>query len=332
MLSNIFNRTPPLEYGRPPVITGTRTMQTTGFHWYEKLIDYQEVGKLIDGFVGKVAVIDDTANVTNGYLAGNVDTVYDFTGEGGISGFHGHHVSGIIASKKHGLFKNLRLGLFKALSAHSGKGTPVWIKSAIEAAQIEGYEVINASIGAPFLDKGVEAAIKLFCATPTRFFIAASGNSNEYSDAPARLAEKVEGVISVGALEYSDDEYRIAVFSSWGVVTVVAPGVDILSTFPDNKEEYLSGTSMATPFVAALIASAKAIKPNLTHTDFIKILATTTERLDTVSEHKQGRGILKVVDFLKEVHRLKDVPSSQAEVQAPTEKPNIFCRFLHLLK
>ncbi|MGV3408571.1 S8 family serine peptidase, partial [Streptococcus agalactiae] len=57
----------------------------------------------------------------------------------------------------------------------------------------------------------------------------------------------------------------ISGFSSWGVTPdlhlkpdVVAPGEDIYSTFNDGTYGYMSGTSMATPQVAAISALVKS--------------------------------------------------------------------------
>jgi subtilisin family serine protease len=316
-----FFKTPEVEYGHPPVISGSMTVKKTGFQWYESLIDYEKVKELIEGYIGRVAVLDDTAKHTNKHLQGVVETVYEFTGEKGVSGFHGHHVGGIIASQKHGLFKNIKVGMFKVLSADTGKGASHWIKYGIEAAQIEGYEVINASLGSAINDKSIENAIKVFIADPKRFFVAAAGNSNKPSDYPAAHSKSLQGVISVGALEEFRDEFRIATFSSYGAVTLVAPGVDILSTFPKDAEEYLSGTSMATPFVAGLIAASKAIYPAFTHLDFHNTLEKCVHKLPEQEVVKQGKGVVKFVDFLKEVHNLKNnITQSTAKVTPPVKK------------
>jgi len=74
---------------------------------------------------------------------------------------------------------------------------------------------------------------------------------------------------------------------------VVAPGVDIISTFPDNTYDALSGTSMAAPHVSGLVALLRQKNPNATPTEIKKaILTSAQEDLDfpTLPDNVYGWG------------------------------------------
>ena len=76
----------------------------------------------------------------------------------------------------------------------------------------------------------------------------AAGNSGKDACklSPARVSE----AITVAA---SDIDDNLAYFSEKGpCVDIIAPGVDIMSTWNNGKTNIISGTSMATPHVSIL--------------------------------------------------------------------------------
>ena len=78
--------------------------------------------------------------------------------------------------------------------------------------------------------------------------IFAAGNDNLPYGPPASY----EGILAVGAM---DKNGRKASFSNYGDwVDICAPGVDILSTYPNNQYGRSNGTSMACPHVSGVAA------------------------------------------------------------------------------
>lgn len=60
---------------------------------------------------------------------------------------------------------------------------------------------------------------------------------------------------------------------------VVAPGVNILSTLPNNGIGYLSGTSMAAPFASALSGLILSIKPELTRSEVVELIERSASKV-----------------------------------------------------
>jgi subtilisin family serine protease len=88
--------------------------------------------------------------------------------------------------------------------------------------------------------------------------VAAAGNESRRKVRPdyeiaAGLPAAAEGVVSVGAAGPGPEGFRIAPFSN-SLPLVTGPGVDILSAQAGGGLKALSGTSMACPHVAGVVA------------------------------------------------------------------------------
>lgn len=231
----------------------------------------------------KVAVIDTGVDSGHEDLAGKVLPGYNcITGavdEGNTADDsqegHGTHVAGIMAA----VYDNAKgiagaAGGFpvkvlpvKALDS-AGIGTMLDLAQGIRWAVNNGAKVINLSLGARLPDYPLTLAEAVRYAQDRGVLVvAAAGNEGNYSiDGfyPACLP----GVTSVGA---SGKDHHPADFSNRGS-TVMAPGVDIISTVPGNKYSTLSGTSMAAPFVSATAAMLWLAYPQKTSTEVAEAL------------------------------------------------------------
>ena len=109
-------------------------------------------------------------------------------------------------------------------------------------------DVANLSLGAPSGNKALELAVR-FARGSGVIIVAAAGNSGGAVSFPGAY---YEDTITVAA---SDSTDRLATFSSRGPeVDFIAPGVDVLSAKMGGGIASYSGTSMAAPHVAGLVA------------------------------------------------------------------------------
>lgn len=311
-------------FKHPPFGIGAKSVNTKSSSWYHDVLQFNQVREKVKGLVGKVCIIDDTAMTDNKTLNDSVDEVWDFTGENGLSGLHGHHVGGIIACSKLGYYPTTRIMYCKVLSVNSGVGFGVWIADAIRQAMQSGYNVINASLGSDTPDNSMKKALKEFCEAGG-IFVCASGNDGRETDYPAAWAKEIPGVISVGSFEKVGESYKVAAYSSAGVVSFVFPGTNITSTLPDNQYGEMTGTSMATPFMSGLVATARAIVPHISFTQFMEAAKAHTMNIEAGNQNKQGHGMVKVLDFLNyiEIEHFERQTSS---------KKGCFAKILSMLK
>lgn len=138
--------------------------------------------------------------------------------------------------------------------------------------------------------------LEWMASAPTTLFVVAAGNDGTNNDLLPTFPANVPAPnkISVAAtLELSS----LATFSNFGKnsVDIAAPGVAEVSSVPHiNKRKMLplSGTSMASPFVAGVAAKVKDLNPDLTAIDIKKLLMETVDIKDWLSDKVVSSGIV----------------------------------------
>lgn len=216
----------------------------------------------------------------NGY----VDDVYGWNFDGNdnntldVAG-HGTHVSGTIAGEKNdfgvtGIAYDAKIMPVKVLD-DSGTGSYDAIAQGIRYAADNGANVINLSLGGDYPNSALESALKYASSKGAIVVMAAGNDSGLQPGYPARYAD--ETGIAVGAVDKKNNLANFSNLAGFNPLTyVTAPGVDVYSTLPGNKYASYSGTSMATPHVAGVVALMLSANPNLTDAQVRQILEDTS--------------------------------------------------------
>lgn len=242
----------------------------------ETIYNNQAVVKTSGGANINVVVLDTGVNTTHPDLKNRVTECKDFTNfrlpevDKQCDDKHGHgtHVAGIIAADGgsdhlgiYGVAPGANVWAYKVCGA-TGSCYADDIAKGIETAALNGAHIINMSFGTdediPLITDAVNYAI-----AHGVLLVAASGNDGpgvDSIDYPGAYGS----VVAVGAV---NPLLKVTDWSSRGnnLSTVLgsmedrdiefaAPGENIESTWKNGGYAILSGTSMATPFVAGLAA------------------------------------------------------------------------------
>ena len=265
-----------------------------------------------------IAVLDTGIDMNHPDLKPNIIDGRNFTNEGSESNYsdnngHGTHCAGTIAGVENekgvvGVAPEAKLLIGKVLDKN-GSGSYRSIIQGIKWAtnwkgkKGEKVRIISMSLGGSYNDKNLEEAILEACAKGI-LVVVASGNEGDNNENtfeygyPALYNE----CITVGAI---DENYKIAYFSNnHKQVDVVAGGVDVISTYPINQYARLSGTSMATPHIAGVMAlliklGEKKFKRELTESELYGLLAKVCCSLDYEAS-TEGHGLPELTRFFEE--------------------------------
>lgn len=249
-----------------------------------------------------VAVIDSGVVVTHPDLQDNLVEGKNFVNSDAPThdyDGHGTHVSGIIGaitnnnlgitSLNEGLVNIMPLKIFD-----NSSGSTIDLGKAIFYAADNNVEVINISLGYYIHSQYVYDAVK-YAHQKDVLMIAAVGNDGVENIAFPAVHEEVIAVGAINSLTGLKTD-----FSNFGTgLEIVAPGEQILSTFNENDSlyQYMTGTSMATPFVSSLAAMIKAHEPSLSASQVRKIINNSATNLG--DSYTYGNGLINAYEALR---------------------------------
>lgn len=230
--------------------------QPERINWAGSILGIPDVWRLTQGDGVKVAVLDTGIDPDHQDFVDAIAEAKDFTGDGiEDENGHGTHCAGVIGARLNGVgfvgvAPRSKLLVGKVL-ANNGNGAYSWITEGIYWAVDSGANIISMSLGGPTSDPEMYSAIQYALFHGVHVICAAGNEGALYSNSigyPGRYG----GVITVASHDRNGNPSGFS--SKGGEVDIMAPGSDIWSTYKHGGYAELSGTSMATPFVAGLSA------------------------------------------------------------------------------
>ncbi len=218
---------------------------------------------------------------------------------------HGMHVAGIVGATVNnaigiaGVGINLKLLPIKVASDESSDNSVYNQYDGIIYGAIAGAKVINCSWGGSSQSKAEQEVIDKAMSFGSIVVAAAGNNGQNLAFYPASYT----GVVSVASLDSGD---KASGFTNYhGNVDIAAPGGNIFSTWLNNGYRYNSGTSMASPVVAAVVGMVSSKYPNLSNSQIVELVKVNSDKIDSLNDSryafKLGNGRVNALKALSGV-------------------------------
>jgi subtilisin family serine protease len=244
--------------------------------------------------------------VSGGVCVLQADCTMGYTDDNG----HGTHVAGVIAAVNNdigtvGVAPGAELFAIKALDS-TGGGTTTTILSGIEWAIKNDIDLVNMSITTKDNDVALKTMIDRAYESGV-LIVGAAGNNGTTNGTEDNVLypAKYSSVIAVGAI--NDKEQRVSTSATGKELELMAPGYNIYSTVPLNADifdgnrdgyAYMTGTSMAVPYVTGIIALYKEQFPYYTNQQLRNLLTGNAKDLGIVGKDSHfGYGLVQMKDL-----------------------------------
>jgi subtilisin family serine protease len=237
-------------------VSPDQPMRTTAPSWGLDRIDQRKLPldsayRRASGGAGIVVYVVDTGiRYTHQEFGGRASFGFDaFGGDGSDCRGHGTHVAGTVGGSTYGVAPGATLKSVRVLDC-AGSGTTASVVAGLDYIATQPVGVVNLSLGGS-ADAVLDAAIATLTARGFAVVVAAGNNRG---DACAFSPSRVPSAVTIAATTAGDTK---ASYSNDGpCVDLYAPGSSITSATNtgDAASAWMSGTSMAAPHVAGVIA------------------------------------------------------------------------------
>ena len=266
-------------------------------NWSVSLLGIESAWQTSRGEGVRVAVVDTGLDLAHPVFVGKttlpynvLDNTPNITDRFG----HGTAVAGVVI----GLAPQAQIIPIKVVEDDRG-GTLFSLLLGLQYALTKKAQVINLSLGSSQPSSILEQTIQTLLEQKLVIVAAAGNQANEGN--PLQFPADYPGVLAVGAV---DPTLTRPFFSSFGPrLSLVAPGVDVYTTFPERlgRYGYLDGTSLSAPFVTGGVALLYGWKPTLTPTEIRTRLKTTTKDLGELGrDDMYGAGLIQFQNLFTE--------------------------------
>jgi subtilisin family serine protease len=226
----------------------------------------------------RVAVVDSGIDTEHPDLKGKVRESVEAVAEDGKIEFrpstsgdqagHGTACAGIIAS----VAPDAELYSVKVLGPKaSGSGDMFLV--GLDYAIKQKFQIINLSLGTTKRDFFAPLHDLLDRAYQSGCIVVSAANNLPYPSYPSIFSSSVVSVVKRPGGDPFNFGYRYG-----QVIELVAPGVEVTTTWPGGGYRQLTGNSFACPYMVGIIALIKEAHPNLTPFQVKSILYTVAQR------------------------------------------------------
>ena len=226
----------------------------------------------------RVAVVDSGIDTEHPDLKDKVKESVEAVAEDGRIDFrpstsgdqagHGTACAGIIAS----VAPDVELYSVKVLGPKaSGSGDMFLV--GLDYAIKQKFEIINLSLGTTKRDFFAPLHDLLDRAYQSGCIVVSAANNLPYPSYPSIFSSSIVSVVKRSGGDPFNFGYRYG-----QVIELVAPGVEVTTTWPGGGHRQVTGNSFACPYVVGIIALIKEAYPNLTPFQVKSILYTIAQR------------------------------------------------------